>query len=82
MNMATSDHQHNSETHDKDKESREALPVTGEVGSEGGSYSDATVQVATLHGDVGRTAQASEPGEVTTGKDDVLRYPDEKADER
>jgi hypothetical protein len=62
------------------KDGKRVLPVTGEVGSEGGSYSDATVQVATFNEDVGRTAEASEPGEVTSGKDDVLRYPDEKAD--
>jgi hypothetical protein len=78
--MATSDHQHNSETNDGNKTDREGLPVTGEVGSEGGSYSDATVQIATMNGDVGRTAEASEPGKVTSGKDDVLRYPDEEAD--
>jgi hypothetical protein len=62
------------------KDGKNVLPVTGEVGSEGGSYSDATVQVATFNEDVGKTADASEPGKVTSGKDDVLRYPDEKAD--
>ena len=40
------------------------LPVTGEVGSEGGSYADATYQVAEREGDIGKTAQAVEP-EVT-----------------
>ena len=74
--MATSsDH----DARDK-KAGRKVVPVTGEVGSEGGSYSDATVQNATFNGDVGRTAEASEPGKVTSGKDDVLRYPDEEAD--
>lgn len=56
------------------------LPVTGEVGSEGGSYSDATSQVATFRNDIGRAAEAVEPGKVTSGKDDVIRYPDEPAD--
>ncbi|HVL67042.1 MAG TPA: hypothetical protein VM364_07245 [Vicinamibacterales bacterium] len=37
------------------------LPVTGEVGSEGGSYADSTMQVAEFEGDVGRTAEAAEP---------------------
>ena len=37
------------------------LPVTGEVGSEGGSYADATYQVAEREGDIGKTAQAVEP---------------------
>ena len=62
------------------KDGKNVLPVIGEVGSEGGSYSDATVQVATFNEDVGKTADASEPGKVTSGKDDVLRYPDEKSD--
>jgi hypothetical protein len=33
------------------------LPVTGEVGSEGGSYADATMQISTFEGDLGRTAK-------------------------
>ena len=64
----------------KEDDGKEGLPVTGEVGSEGGSYSDATVQVSTFNDDVGKTAEASEPGKVTSGKDDVLRYPDEDVD--
>ena len=64
-------------THEDDEQ--DGLPVTGEVGSEGGSYSDATVQVTTFGGDLGTTAEASEPEKVTSGKEDVLRYPDEKA---
>jgi len=64
----------------KHDDPEEGLPVTGEVGSEGGSYSDATVQVATFDEDLGRTAEASEPETVTSGKDDVIRYPDENSD--
>jgi hypothetical protein len=56
------------------------LPETGEVGSEGGSYGDAATQVATRHNDVGRTAGAAEPEKVTSDADDVIRYPNEKAD--
>jgi hypothetical protein len=35
---------------DKDRDTR--LPVTGEVGSEGGSFADATSQVSTFEGDI------------------------------
>ncbi len=38
------------------------LPVTDEVGSEGGSYSDATDQVATFRNDVPRTDGFGGPG--------------------
>lgn len=31
------------------------LPVTAEVGDEGGSYADPTIQVPTFHEDLGRT---------------------------
>jgi hypothetical protein len=37
---------------DKDRDT--TLPVTGEVGSEGGSFADAATQVSTLEGDVRR----------------------------
>ena len=55
------------------------LPITGEVGSEGGSYSDATMQVATHEGDLGQTAEAMEPDPQTVASDadDVKKYPDE-----
>ena len=55
------------------------LPVTGEVGSEGGSYGDATMQRATHEGDLGKTAEAVEPQGQTVGSgaDDVKKYPDE-----
>ena len=46
---------------DMDERADRKLPVTGEVGSEGGSYADATYQVAERHGDIGKTAQAVEP---------------------
>lgn len=61
-------------------EGKQKLPITGEVGSEGGSYADANVQVATFNEDVGQTAEAAEPGQVTTSKEDVIRYPNEKPD--
>lgn len=53
------------------------LPVTGEVGSEGGSYADPTYQVSEFDGDVGRTAEAAEPekGDAETG--DAIKYPTE-----
>lgn len=31
------------------------LPVTAEVGDEGGSYADPTIQVPTFHDDIART---------------------------
>jgi hypothetical protein len=76
--MATSS-QHKKQ---KEDDGKKGLPITGEVGSEGGSYSDATVQVSTFNGDVGETADASEPepGKVTSGAEDVRRYPGEKPD--
>jgi hypothetical protein len=56
------------------------LPVTGEVGSEGGSYADATHQVATFDEDLATHAQAVEPeGEQSDGSD-VKKYPDEAPD--
>ena len=56
------------------------LPVTGEVGSEGGSYADATLQVATFDEEIGTHAQAVEPDpdEVQTDVSDVKRYPNEE----
>ena len=53
------------------------LPVTGEVGSEGGSFADATLQIAPFEGDLGRTAAAAEPDTVTSDVDDVTKYPGE-----
>lgn len=38
-----------------DDRRRRKLPVTGEVGAEGGSYADPTLQVPTFHDDVPRT---------------------------
>ena len=54
-----------------------ALPVTGEVGSEGGSYADPTTQVAEFTGDVGRTAEAAEPDNGDTQTGDAIKYPTE-----
>jgi hypothetical protein len=40
-----------------DEHGRDKLPVTAEVGGEGGSYADPTVQVATFEGDVPRSSE-------------------------
>lgn len=53
------------------------LPVTGEVGSEGGSFADPTYQVATFDQDLGRKAEAVEPDKVESDADDVIKYPNE-----
>jgi hypothetical protein len=53
------------------------LPVTGEIGSEGGSYGDPTLQVSTFDGDLGRSAEAFEPETVGSDGTDVLKYPSE-----
>lgn len=47
------------------------LPVTGEVGSEGGSFADPTLQVSTFEQDLerlGTDAQAVEPEAVEPDK--------------
>lgn len=54
------------------------LPVTGEVGSEGGSYADPTTQVAEFEGEVGRTAQAVEPETTDAQTVDSKKYPKER----
>jgi hypothetical protein len=51
------------------------LPVTGEVGSEGGSYADPTYQVAEFEGDLGTTAQAVEPSTDDAQTVDAEKYP-------
>lgn len=51
------------------------LPVTGEVGSEGGSYADPTYQVSEFDGDLGRTAEASEPATSDSQTTDATKYP-------
>ena len=56
------------------------MPVTGEVGSEGGSYAEPTNQVPTFKEDLGRVAENAEPEGVQSGADDVIRYPNERAD--
>src|SRR5690349_12973587 len=53
------------------------LPETGEVGSEGGSYADATYQVAELEGDLGREAGAVEPKTDDAQTKDAVKYPNE-----
>lgn len=51
------------------------LPVTGEVGSEGGSYADPTYQVSEFDGDVGETAQAVEPETADAQTVDSTKWP-------
>ena len=51
------------------------LPVTGEVGSEGGSYADPTYQVSEFDGDVGETAQAVEPETADAQTVDSKKWP-------
>ena len=63
-----------------DDRADKSLPVTGEVGSEGGSYADPTIQVPTFKEDLGRVAENAEPGQVRSGAEDVIRYPNERAD--
>ena len=55
------------------------LPVTGEVGSEGGSFADPTVQVATFEGDVART-RAAAGREAPDRSGGFVRYPTEQPD--
>ena len=63
-----------------DDRADKSLPVTGEVGSEGGSFADPTIQVPTFKEDLGRVAENAEPGAVQSGPEDVIRYPNERAD--
>ena len=56
------------------------LPVTGEVGSEGGSYADPTLQVPTFDQELGEKAEAVEPNAVVSGAEDVRRQPSEEPD--
>jgi hypothetical protein len=53
------------------------LPVTGEVGSEGGSFADPTYQVTELEGDLGRTAGAVEPDTSDVDTADVVKHPND-----
>lgn len=53
------------------------LPVTGELGSEGGSHGDPTHQVAELEGDIGRTSGAAEPDTADSRTGDAVKYPTE-----
>jgi hypothetical protein len=60
-----------------DDRSNKKLPVTGEVGSEGGSYADPTYQVSEVEGDLGQTSQATEPEQVASGPEDVRKHPND-----
>ena len=53
----------------KDDQPRPRLPVTAEVGGEGGSFADPTNQVATFEGEV---ANAEEPGASAGDTSDVV----------
>lgn len=61
-----------------DDRADKSLPVTGEVGSEGGSYADPTIQVPTFEEELGRVAENAEPEKVHSDGSDVIRYPTEK----
>lgn len=59
----------------------EPLPVTAEVGSEGGSYADATTQVATETGDLPQSNRSnSEQPSVGRAAGAVPRNPDAAED--
>lgn len=53
------------------------LPVTGEIGSEGGSYADPTYQISEREGDIGRTAEAAEPEKSDAQTADAIKSPTE-----
>ncbi len=53
------------------------LPITGEVGSEGGSFADPTYQVSEFEGDVGKTAEAVEPETADAQTIDSIKSPKE-----
>jgi hypothetical protein len=66
----------------------ESMPVTSEVGSEGGSYADPTIQAATEKGHLRRVEQpqaeprqpgrvAEEAGPEPQGPEDGVRTPDD-----
>jgi hypothetical protein len=42
---------------ERDDRREHKLPVTAEVGDEGGSYADPTIQVPTFHDDIARTGE-------------------------
>lgn len=49
---------------EKPKYRDDKLPVTAEVGSEGGSYADPTYQEATEHGDIDSESQPIAPDHI------------------
>lgn len=63
-----------------DDRADKTLPVTSEVGSEGGSFADPTHQVATFTGDIprvdGAVTDSTEPVSDTTT--DMVRHPTEE----
>jgi hypothetical protein len=59
------------------------LPVTAEVGGEGGSYADPTLQVATCEGDVPIVEEAltdAVPPDIVESdtREGILKFPTEK----
>ena len=77
-----------STTNDRDADKPRTMPETAEVGDEGGSYADATMQEATDTGDLPRVKEAgperNRAGEVAgavppnpVGPEDGVRTPDD-----
>lgn len=66
----------------KDEQSEQKLPVTAEVGGEGGSYADPTTQVATFDGNVPNAGEPAtdtqdpEPDESSPAEN-IRKYPSE-----
>ncbi len=75
-----------------DDATRSELPVTAEVGDEGGSYADATQQVETFSGvfgnrrvdpkKIGAAADASKPQPDTGESDDITHATDRPENKR
>lgn len=56
-----------------DDQRERQFPVTGEVGGEGGSFADPTLQVPTFHDDVPRTQEPAAEPPLTPGAESVPR---------
>ncbi len=80
---------------DKDHRAEDKLPVTAEVGDEGGSYSDATMQAETFKGArgnrrvdpkqaaaaVGPAGVIASQGEQMRETDDIVKHATDRPDE-
>lgn len=64
-----------------DERAKSSLPVTAEVGAEGGSFADAAMQIATFHGTEPRRDVPMQEGSPTEGGEHapsgMKRYPTE-----